>query len=135
MSKFKFLTALGLLLLFILTSATSSEARNRPRVVDHQDQFSHPWGGDENSGGSIDFTATPVQPDIYNQYRYINGSKTGMLFGAVQFLWDNVEVYFLSYTRGGAVDGGKISRGSGMVTQSAGSNSLTSGESGGKGGK
>ncbi len=135
MSRFKFLTALGLLLLFTLTAATSSEARNRPRLVDHQDQFSHPWGGDENTGGSIGFTATPVQPDTYNQYRYIDGSKTGMVFGAVQFLWNNIEVYFLSYTKGESLDGGKISRGSGLTTQSADPNSLTSGGSGGKGGK
>jgi len=137
MSKFKFFITGGLALLFFLTATNSSVARNNPRPIDHLTQYSHPWGGDENSGGSLNVTVTPVYPKDSDPYRYVDGTKTGIVFGVFQFIWDNVEVFLTSYTRGSDA-GGKTAQGSSATGSSfttPGSNTASSAGFGGKGGQ
>ncbi len=104
MSKCKFLIIFGIALLLTLVTTTSSEARNTPRIIDRDTEYSHPWGGDENSGGTVNSVVTPVQPDDSYQYKYIDGTKGGLVFGAVQFFWKNFEAFLTSYTLGSSYD-------------------------------
>jgi len=137
MSKLRFYIAFCLALLFVMTTATTPKARNYPREVDHQTQYGHPWGGDENVGGGTNITATSVQPNGNTPYRYVDGTKTGIVLGAFQFIWDNIDVLLTSYTRGD-ISGGKTARGSSVTSASftsTGSNSATPAGSGGKGGQ
>ena len=135
MSRLKFLTSFGLLMLFVLALTTSSESKNRPVLIDHDQEYSHPWGGDENNGGDNGFVATTVQPDSNDYYRYVNGTKSGIVFGALNFLFDGVELFLRSYSTG-VYSGDKRSSGPGATSTSLGSsNTLSSGGFGGKGGK
>ncbi len=134
MSKFKFLIIGGVALLLTVSATTSIEARNTPRPIDRRNEYAHPWGGDESSagGGVVEGTATSVQPDPKNPYQYVDGTKAGLVFGAVHFFWENVEVFFTSYTYG-TRDYGKST--SDNNTTSAGSSSSNSLGFGGKGGQ
>ncbi len=137
MSKLKFFIAVSLALLFVMTATTTPEARNYPRTLDHQTGYSHPWGGDENGGGSVIITATSVNPNDFNSYRYADGTKTGVVFGVLQLVWDNVEVLLTSYSRSSITNGKTTDRTS--VTSSSftssGSNTAAPAGSGGKGGQ
>lgn len=143
MSKLKFFVAVSLALLFVTTATTTSEARNNPRAIDHQTQYSHPWGGDENGSGGVVITATSVNSNDFNSYRYADGTKTGIVFGVFHFVWDNIEVFLTSYARHSTTNGKAVagtSATSSSFTSSgsntaSGSNAASPAGSGGKGGQ